>query len=58
MTKKEYKARKLAWQQALADGRVVRYVDSLTSYPTVAMRDVAIAKAAQGGIVGEIVKAS
>ena len=58
MTKKEYKARKAAWQQALTEGRVVRFAEnSLTSYPTIEMRDAALAKAALGGIRGEIVKA-
>ena len=37
MTKKEARERKAAWQQALLDGRVVRYNDGmeLRSFPTV-----------------------
>lgn len=39
------------WRAALADGRVLRF-DALTmrAYPTVAMRDAAIAEAAAAGL--------
>lgn len=56
MTKKQAKARKAAWHQALVDGRVVRWSEtSLQSYPTIAERDAALAKNAAGGFIGTIV---
>lgn len=57
MTKKQAKARKLAWQKALAEGRVVRFDNvSLTSYPTVDQANVAVKRIVDAGLNGEIVK--
>ncbi len=58
MTKKEAKTRKAAWQQALADGRVVRSNDgmTLTSYATAERAQAAVAENAAQGLVAEIVK--
>lgn len=56
MTKKQAIARKLAWQQALSDNRVIRYEDGrLTSYPTIERRDAALSEARKAGIPVSVV---
>jgi hypothetical protein len=57
VTKKEARARKAAWQQALSEGRVVRYNEGLTlvSYPTMAARDKALSEAKAAGVPAAIV---
>jgi hypothetical protein len=55
MNKKQARAQKAAWQAALIEGRIVRWNENtMTSYPTIEMRDTAIAKNAAGGINGQI----
>jgi hypothetical protein len=59
MTKKKAAwASRDAWTAALAEGRVLRFpdFDRLTSYPTIAMRDKAIAEAVAEKTVVEIVQ--
>lgn len=51
--KLQQRERKAAWSLALAEGRVLRALDSLTSYPTIAARDAALAKSCG---LAEIVK--
>lgn len=60
MTKKEAKVRKLAWNVALAEGRVLKYDagKQLTSYPTIEARDTALAQAKAVGFPCEVVKVS
>lgn len=50
MTKKQYREQRAAWSLALTEGRVVSHLEgiyperrSLTSYPTIAMRDEVLA---------------
>jgi hypothetical protein len=58
MTKKEAKARKAAWQLALAEGRVVNWNDgfSLTSYATVEQAQQALATIIANGLSAHIVQ--
>jgi hypothetical protein len=57
MTKKEYAARKLAYNTALWEGRVLRFFNgqSHQSYSTVERRDAALVEAKAAGIPCEIV---
>lgn len=58
MTKKEARAHNRNWSQAVADGRVVAIGDgsTMTAYPTIAMRDNAIANLERGGVPYRIVR--
>lgn len=58
ITKKEAKARRVNWDLALREGRVIRTLDGLTfkSFPTIAARDEYLAKVEAG--LFEIVKVS
>jgi hypothetical protein len=61
MTKKEAQVHKQAWNQAIAEGRVVRFdSDGLTfrSFFTVAEARAATAKARRDGLQAEIVNPS
>lgn len=50
-------ARSAAWTQALREGRVLRInEETLTSYPTIARRDLAMADATAGGNMVEVVE--
>ena len=57
-TKKEAKARKAAWNTALAEGRVVRTNNgnTLTAYATVGAARHAVETALKVGLVAEIVE--
>jgi hypothetical protein len=57
MTKKEAKARKVAYTQALKEGRVVRYNEgcSFRSFPTVVAAEIYVAELAASGLVANIV---
>ena len=56
MNKKEYRAYRADWEKALKDGRVVRLSETtLRSYPTIAMRDHALAELKAAGLPVSIV---
>jgi hypothetical protein len=57
MTKREYRAARAEWTKALAEGRILRVGNTLTSYPTIEARDAAIAKIERGGVTVSIVTA-
>jgi hypothetical protein len=59
MTKKEARQHKLEWNQAIAEGRVIRLdMGGFTSYPTVQMAQEKLADLIRVGLKAEIVNPS
>jgi hypothetical protein len=58
MGKRAMISRNKAWRLALAENRVIKTNDSLTSFPTIEMRDARIVDLNAAGLPWAIVQAS